>query len=69
MGIVPVHEWKVPLKYWGMFPFPSESLGLGQVADTMVWGRTSRRARAHLHLLGGKGYIDKNVPATTESTL
>ena len=34
MGIVPMHEWKVPLKYWGMFPFPSGPLGLRQAADT-----------------------------------
>ncbi len=39
MGIVPMHEWKVPLKYWITLPFPSGSLGLGQVADTMVWGQ------------------------------
>ena len=26
MGIVPMHELKVPLKYWGTLPFPSESL-------------------------------------------
>jgi len=38
MGIVPMHEWKVPLKYWGTLPFPSGPLGLGQAADTMVWG-------------------------------
>ena len=31
IGIVPMHDWKVPLKYWGMLPFPSGSLG-------MVWG-------------------------------
>jgi hypothetical protein len=29
-----MHEWKVPLKYWGTLPFPSGSLGLGQAADT-----------------------------------
>jgi hypothetical protein len=34
MGIFPMHEWKVPLKYWGTLPFPSGSLGLGQAADT-----------------------------------
>ena len=38
MGIVPMHEWKVPLKYRGTLPYPSGSLGLGQVADTMVVG-------------------------------
>jgi hypothetical protein len=38
MGIVSMHEWKVPLKYRGMLPFPSGPLGLGQAADTMVWG-------------------------------
>ena len=38
MGIVPMHEWKVPLKYQGTLPFPSGSLGLGRAADTMVWG-------------------------------
>ena len=38
MGIVPMHEWKVPLKYRGTLPFPSGPLGLGQAADTMVWG-------------------------------
>ena len=36
MGIVPMHEWKV---YLGTLSFPSGSLGLGQAADTMVWGR------------------------------
>jgi len=29
MGIVPMHEWRVPLKYRGMLSFPSGSLGLG----------------------------------------
>ena len=38
MGIVPMHERKVPLKYQGMLPFTSGPLGLGQAADTMVWG-------------------------------
>jgi hypothetical protein len=38
MGIVPMHEWKVPLKYRGMHPFPSRPLGPGQAVDTMVWG-------------------------------
>ena len=38
MGIVPMHEWKVPKMYRGMLPFPSGPLGLGQAADTMVWG-------------------------------
>jgi hypothetical protein len=38
MGIIPMHEWKVPLKYWGMLTFPGGPLGLGQAADTMVWG-------------------------------
>ena len=37
MGIVPMHEWKVPLKYRGTLPFPSGPLGLGQAAGTMVW--------------------------------
>ena len=38
IGIVPMHEWKVPLKYWGMLPFPSGLLLLRQAADTKVWG-------------------------------
>ncbi len=38
MGIVPMHEWKEPLKYRVMLPFLSGPLGLKQVADTMVWG-------------------------------
>jgi hypothetical protein len=39
MGIVPIHEWKVPLKFRVMLLFqifPSGPLGLGQAADTMV---------------------------------
>ena len=28
MGISPIHEWKVPLKYRGMHKFPSGPLGL-----------------------------------------
>ena len=38
MGIISIHEWKVPLKYRGMHTFPSGPLGLGQAAYTMVWG-------------------------------
>lgn len=33
-----MHQWKVPLKYWAILLFPSGPLGLGGVADTMVWG-------------------------------
>jgi len=38
MGIIPMHERKVPLKNRGMLTFPRVSLGLGQAVDTMVWG-------------------------------
>ena len=38
MGNVPMHEWMMPLKYWGMVPALSGLLGLGQAADTMVGG-------------------------------
>ena len=38
MAIVPMHEWKMPLKYWGMLSFLSGQLGLGRAADTMAWG-------------------------------
>ena len=27
MRIVPMHQWKVPLKYWAMLLFPSGPLG------------------------------------------
>jgi len=37
-----MHQWKVPLKYRGMLSFPSGPLGLGQAADTMVWGGNLR---------------------------
>jgi hypothetical protein len=37
MAIVPMHEWKVLLKYRAMLLFPSGPLGLGGAADTMVW--------------------------------
>jgi len=33
-----MYEWKMHLKYWGMLPSLSGPLGLGRVADTMVWG-------------------------------
>jgi hypothetical protein len=38
MRIVPMHQWKVPLKYRAMLLFPSGPLELGGAADTMVWG-------------------------------
>jgi hypothetical protein len=38
MRIVPMHQWKVPLKYRALLLFPSGPLGLGGAADTMVWG-------------------------------
>jgi hypothetical protein len=38
MAIVPMHEWKVPLKYRGMLPFPSGPLGLGQAATPWSGG-------------------------------
>ncbi len=28
MGIVPMHNWKMPLKYWGVFPSQSWPLRL-----------------------------------------
>ena len=34
MGIVPMHEWKVPLKYRGTLSFPSGYLGYHGVAHT-----------------------------------
>jgi hypothetical protein len=40
MAVVPMHEWKVPLKYRAMLLFPSGPLGLGGAANTMVWGGT-----------------------------
>jgi hypothetical protein len=33
MRIVPLHQWKVPLKYRAMLLFPSGPLGLGGAAD------------------------------------
>jgi hypothetical protein len=27
-GIVPMHNWKMPLKYWGMLPYQSGPLRL-----------------------------------------
>jgi hypothetical protein len=38
MRIVPMHQWKVPLKYRTMLLFPSGPLGLGGAADTRVGG-------------------------------
>ncbi len=38
MGNVSMHEWKMPLNYWGMVPTLSGPLGLGQAEDTMVGG-------------------------------
>jgi hypothetical protein len=38
MRIIPMHQWKVPLKYRAMLLFPIGPLGLGGVADTMVLG-------------------------------
>jgi hypothetical protein len=54
MVIVPMHEWKVPLKYWDTLPFPSGSLGLGQAADTWSGGGYLRNGgnknlRAHTY--------------------
>ncbi len=43
MGIVPMHEGKMPLQYWGMLPSLSGPLGLGQTADTMVGGGTLQK--------------------------
>ena len=36
MGIVPMHEGKMPLKYWGMLLSLSGPLGLGRAVDTMA---------------------------------
>jgi len=38
LGILPMHEGKTPLKYWGVLPSLSGPLGLGRAADTMVGG-------------------------------
>ena len=37
-GLHHTEGWKVPLKYRAVLLFPSGPLGLGQEADTMVWG-------------------------------
>jgi len=39
LGIVPMHEWKMPLKYWSMLSSLSGPLGLGRAADTMAMVR------------------------------
>jgi hypothetical protein len=40
MGILPMHEGKMPLKYWSILPSLSGPLGLGRAADTTVGGGT-----------------------------
>ena len=49
MGIVPMHEWKVSLKYRGMLTFPCGSLGPGQAVDTMIWGGTYEMAGINIY--------------------
>ena len=43
MGILPMHEGKMPLKCWGMLPSLSGPLGLGQAADTIDGGSTLQK--------------------------
>jgi hypothetical protein len=43
MGILPMHEGKMPLKDWGMLPSLSGPSGLGRAADTMVGGGTLQK--------------------------
>ncbi len=43
MGIVSMHEGKMPLKYWGMLPSLSGPLGLGRAVNTMVGGDPYKR--------------------------
>ena len=59
MAIVPMHEWKVPLKYRAMLLFPSGPLGLGGAADTMVWVRGGTYEMA-----GTKNYEHTHTEAT-----
>ena len=47
MRIVPMHQWKVPLKYRVMLLFPSGPLGLGGGADTYEVART--KIYEHIH--------------------
>ncbi len=54
-----MHDWKVPLKYWGMLQFPSGPLGLGQAVDTMGGGVTYKMA-------GAKIYKHTHTEATKE---
>ncbi len=44
MGIVPMHNWKMPLKYWGMLPSQS-------------WPRTSWSGGRYLRIGGKKIYL------------
>ena len=48
MGILPMHEGKMPLKCWGMLPSLSGPLGLGQAADTMVGGGVPYKRGGHV---------------------
>jgi hypothetical protein len=54
-----MYEWKMPLKYWGMLSSPSGPLGLGQAADTMIWG-------GYLQSGGNKNYEHTHTEAMYE---
>ena len=60
MAIVPMHEWKVLLKYRAILLFPSWPLGLGGAADTMVWGGST------YEVAGTKTYKHTHTEATQE---
>ena len=48
MGNVSMHEWKMPLKYWGKVLTLSGPLGLGQAADTMSGGGVPYKREGHV---------------------
>ena len=59
MGIVPMHEWKVPLKNWGMLPFPS---GHG----ARMSGGHHGAGRGYLHMEGTKNLRRNWILSTKE---
>ena len=56
MGILPMHEGKMPLKCWGMLPSLSGPLGLGQAADTIVGGSTLQKGASDKQKMFRKTY-------------
>jgi hypothetical protein len=69
MGIVPMHNWKMPLKYWRMLPSQSRPLGLPQSGGHHGQGGGTYELEGKKIYLGIQYILHRNSTVETTAKL